>query len=520
MHYELNTYIHIAPKGESGPCAVSFNRGVKTVYRVDKVFEKEGQEEGNTAASDDPIAAEIARLVALPEAEYVAWLTENPRVGLCGRLTKKEIEEFIGTKRKTKAAQRKKNLGALAQKFIMKKDTKGNDTAEIAPIEHNVLLKLKINGITVRCNEFSCKYEIYGFNEHGPILNDHSFDALYLFIQRQPFGFKPSVEDFHRIIRVEGYNNRYHPVLDYLNGLKWDGTSRIDTWLTDYLGAEDTAVNSAIGSKTLIALVRRVKKPGCKFDYFPTLEGPQGIGKSSALKALCPDETWFTDNIDLRCSTKEIIEQTRGKWIVECPELAGMHYAEVEKVKAKLSRQVDSARMAYERFSTEEPRQCVLFGSTNDENYLLDKTGNRRFWPFRCTKIDLVGLKATSAQLWAEAVVRECENESIFPDNAILNQQFSRVQKEREVIDAWIDKVAKHLSEIRDTGYGFPATTLVEVYENALRGEPSTFDSVKQKRVMNCMRDLNWKFWKKSNDKRLWAHIDNIMKQWTKAKIA
>src|SRR5262249_1402890 len=143
--------------------------------------------------------------------------------------------------------------------------------------------------------------------------------------------------------------NSKHPVRDYLDELVWDGKPRIDRLFIDYFGAEDSEYMRAVGSITMIAAVRRVREPGCKFDEMPVLESPQGTKKSSAIATLAVRPEWFSDDLPLNAKAQVLIESTVGKWIVEAGELKGMRKSDVESLKACLSRGVDRARMAYGR---------------------------------------------------------------------------------------------------------------------------------------------------------------------------
>ena len=136
--------------------------------------------------------------------------------------------------------------------------------------------------------------------------------------------------------------------------------------------------------------------------------------KSSALRALCPREEWFSDDLPLNVDAKQIIERTQGKWIIEAAELSGMSKYQTEHLKSMLSRQVDGpVRMAYDRYPKEQARQFIIVGSTNAHVYLHDTTGNRRFWPIRTETFNVDAIIAERDQLWAEAVVREKKGESI-----------------------------------------------------------------------------------------------------------
>ena len=207
-----------------------------------------------------------------------------------------------------------------------------------------------------------------------------------------------------RGINAVARDQRVHPVRDYLTNLVWDGVSRLEQWVITYLGAEDTLLNRAIGSRWMISGVARILQPGAKVDHMLILEGPQGAKKSSALKTLAGAE-WFTDEL-AEIGSKDAAQQMRGMWIIEFAELDAISRAEVSRIKAFLSRTTDRYRPPYERYVVEVPRQCVFAGSVNPDTYLRDETGNRRFWPVRCGSIDLDALRHDRDQLWAEAVAR------------------------------------------------------------------------------------------------------------------
>ena len=148
------------------------------------------------------------------------------------------------------------------------------------------------------------------------------------------------------------------------------------------------------------------------------LEGPQGARKSSAIAALCPEPKWFTDGLKLDEAAREVIEQSSGKWIVEVAELGGMRKADVDNLKAMLSRLIDSARLAYGRHKQDRPRRFIMFGTVNPgaNGYLKDATGNRRFWICPVGEIDVEAIKRDRDHLWAEAVYRWRAGEPNWPD--------------------------------------------------------------------------------------------------------
>lgn len=201
--------------------------------------------------------------------------------------------------------------------------------------------------------------------------------------------------------------HRYHPVRDYLNELAWDGVPRLERLIIDYIGAEDTPLNRAMTRAQFTAAVARVFEPGCKYDYCLILAGAEGVGKSTLLARM--GGAWFSDCIT-SMDGKEGMEQLSNVWIAELGELSGIKRSDVESVKSYLSRQVDKFRPAYHRHEVVRPRQCVFFGTTNEDHFLRGDTGNRRFWiipvdPALRKHGDWMDAIARDRdQLWAEAV--------------------------------------------------------------------------------------------------------------------
>lgn len=210
--------------------------------------------------------------------------------------------------------------------------------------------------------------------------------------------------------------NGFHPVKKYLNTLEWDGVERLDTLLIDCFGAEDTPYTRAITRKTLVAGIARIYDPGCKFDHVLTLVGEERMGKSTIFDKL--GKTWFSDSLyDIK--GKEAAEQLQGVWILEMSESTAVKNADVNTVKQFLSKRTDRYRVAYGRRTEDFPRQCIIVATGNDQDFLKDATGNRRFWV-----VDFLGRKGSNPpweldedtinQLWAEAKDRYFEGETLY----------------------------------------------------------------------------------------------------------
>ena len=244
----------------------------------------------------------------------------------------------------------------------------------------------------------------------------------------------------------------YHPIRDYLSALpEWDRTPRIETLLIDYLGAPDNRYVRAVTRKTLCAAVKRVLQPGVKFDTMLVLNGPQGVGKSTLIAKLGGE--WFNDSLSLNdTKDKTAAEKLQGFWIMEIGELAGLRKAEVETLRSFLSRQNDIYRASFGKRATPHLRQCVFFGTTNEESgYLRDTTGNRRFWPVKTPgngyKHSWQLTQREIDQIWAEALFYVQQGEKIHLDSemdalAKEEQREAMETDEREgLVREYLDKL-------------------------------------------------------------------------------
>lgn len=213
-------------------------------------------------------------------------------------------------------------------------------------------------------------------------------------------------------------------VKDYLMSLKWDGVKRLDTVIIDYLGADNTPYVRAATRKTFAAAVARALSPGCKFDTMLTLGGSQGIGKSTFVCII--GRSWYSDSLTT-FEGKEAAEMLQGVWINEIGELSGMNRSEITAVKQFLSKREDIYRVPFGRRTSAYPRRCILIGTTNDTEYLRDRTGNRRFWPIDCgirkpSKSVFTELEPVIDLIWAEAVVYYQMGEKLYLEGNVAEQ--------------------------------------------------------------------------------------------------
>jgi predicted P-loop ATPase len=352
--------------------------------------------------------------------------------------------------------------------------------------------------VGLRYDEFAGRVEV-----DGRRLDDAIGNHLRFAISDR-FGFRPSKDFFFDYLGELAREDTFHPVRDYLDGLAWDGTKRIDRWLITYFAAEDSEFVKAVGRLTLVAAVTRVFEPGVKFDEMLVLMNPrQGLGRSAALAALCPNRRWFTDDLPLGVDSKVVIERMAGKWIVEIAELAGMRKGEVEQIKAFLSRQVDIARLAYGRLTTEVERQWVPFGTTNAEVFLKDAE-NRRYWPVKIGKVDASAIDRDRDQLWGEARAAYAAGESIRLDPKLWGKA-EEAQDESALEDPWEYTIGEALGNLVGriaTADVFRVLKLPEGVKQPEMGQ----------RLAKVMRRLGWN----DNERKVIAFSNGTRRGWIK----
>jgi predicted P-loop ATPase len=310
-------------------------------------------------------------------------------------------------------------------------------------------------------------------------------------------GIFVSVDVTGQAIEAVARESPFHPVRTYLKDLTWDGTSRLESWLSEYLGVDPSPYAAAVGSRWMISAVARVFEPGSKADCCLILEGEQGIRKSTALRILA--EPWFTDEIaDL--GSKDAALQTRGVWVIEIAELDSMSRSEVGRIKAFMSRAIDRFRPPYGKRLITSPRQCVFAGSVNHGTYLRDETGGRRFWPVECKAavIDTDGLAMVRDQLWAEATYLYFEGKPWWLDSVSLNRDAAEEQAERYEGDPWDELILNWVE-------GRESVSIPEILTNCIEKKTEMWTQMDRNRVARCLKANGWKrFYARERGRREW----------------
>lgn len=329
--------------------------------------------------------------------------------------------------------------GATDPNWALKLET--NDSGAVKSIPLNMKLILENDPVLAEkfyLDEFAGRIYITGTLPWDP-----KYSIVRMWDDTDDAGLRNYFSDAYRVTGKEKIadalaeviqKKKIHPLKNYLSGLQWDGIPRMDTLLTDYLGANDNEYTRAAIHKCLTAAVARVFRPGVKFDTMIILNGPQGVGKSTFWRTL--GLNWYSDSLGT-FEGKEASELLQGYWIIEVGELAGLNKAEMNTIKGFLSKQEDIYRAPYGRRTVSHPRSCIIVGTTNDTEYLRDRTGNRRFWP-----IDLCQVPATKSvwadlanevpQIWAEAVECYKRAEPLHMDSILEKMAQTKQEEHRE----------------------------------------------------------------------------------------
>jgi hypothetical protein len=346
--------------------------------------------------------------------------------------------------------------------------------------------------------------------------DDH--DAIqYMAKVSQHLAIEYQTSQMHQAAYAVASEQSFHPVREYLDSLKWDKQERVTHWLSKYCGALDNEYTRFIGRKTLVAAVARVFAPGCKFDHVLVMEGAQGIGKSYFWELMA--SPWFTDS-PLDIDDKKAVEVMQGKWILELGEMTILSKYESSANKRFLSASSDRCRMAYATEAKDYPRQCIFVGGLNPEQngWLRDHTGNRRYWPVPVTKIDLKAVKADRDQLWAEALEYFRKGEAIHVEDDRMRAMMEQEVEARLQEDPWFGMIEEYLSD-EENWEGHLQTdgkTLhfmpVDLYNNPIGGGAAAFGSREFGRVATILKKLGFEK-KRSGVSRAYYYTKEVRRE-------
>ena len=297
-----------------------------------------------------------------------------------------------------------------------------------------------------------------------------------------------------------------HPVRTYLRGLRWDGIPRVERMFVEMFGAEDVQYELEAAKCFMVSAVARilwidhlVPHNGAQVDFMLILEGAQGKGKTSAVRELFGHQ-WYCETMQSPAST-DFYQALRGRWGVEIGEMDSFSKADVTKVKQAITSRFDHYRPSYGRYAKSFRRECVFVGTTNEDQYLKDVSGGRRFLPVRVNGLRIELIRKWRDQLWAEAV-------SLFDEGFnywILPASAGDEQDARFVEDSWTEPVQQWLDRRLEDKYYPPRiaasaeaviqwTTTTELMKYALYMDTGKHSPQDQARVGRIMRRLGWSF--------------------------
>jgi len=302
-----------------------------------------------------------------------------------------------------------------------------------------------------RYNDFTKQKEFKGRE-----FNDFDLNILYNDIERELNLTSHSKVDSALMEVFE--KNKYNPIIDYLNNVKWDGQKRIERLFIDLLDADDTELNRYMTKTWFVAAVKRIFEPGCKFDNMIVLQGEQGIGKSSICDLISLN---FSNNVSLNeIGHKDLINKLNRTWIAVVDELDSFNKKEMSNIKTFISNTKDTARLAFGKNAETYSRHCVFIGSTNDSTFLRDNTSivERRFWVIKCNKTNRDGhifevlTDEYINQIWAESVYYYKENPNMYLDiTKDLMDDFANEMKQFKTFTD--DVVIDYVNSILDKMY-------------------------------------------------------------------
>lgn len=311
-------------------------------------------------------------------------------------------------------------------------------------------------------------------------------------------GFEPiGRENMRDAVTAVAHRFRFDSAIEWLTHRvpRWDGVPRIDTFFPRYFRSANTAYTQAVGAYAWTALAGRVLKPGCKADMVPLLIGPGGTGKTTGVAALAPSPESFAE-LSLAVRDDDLARRLRGVLVGELGELRGLGTRESDAIKQWLSRTHEEWTPKFQEYKTTFARRCVFFGTTNNEQALVDDgAGLRRWLPVHVGRTDLAALEADREQLWAEARERFLQGGVAWQQ---ADQLALRARADSTDVDPWTEPVRQWLLGCdfadEETGetqprYMGPLTT-VGVAVGALGIPAKNCGRVEQRRIGQVLRAL------------------------------
>lgn len=358
------------------------------------------------------------------------------------------------------------------------------DKGKVIPSFSSIAMAMSYFGIS-----YDAFLETPMITRNGVIERFEDADYVKCAIRLEGLGFsRPGLANVKEVARMCMADNKFDSAQVWLNGLKWDGVDRCSDLFSRYFGVDETEYTRATSQYFVTAMAGRVIRPGVKADMVPILVGSQGLGKTTAVKALAPMVDTFTE-VDLSAKgDANLSRQLRGKLIGELGELRGLKTKDAESIKAWITRTHEEWTPKFVEFTKVMPRRCVFVGTTNETEFLADQTGNRRWLPMNVVKqCDVEALERDRDQVWAQAAHMFCLYDIMWQDA----HRLAPAEHENHIIieEFMTDSVAEALSNLRffnADGFGLRDVWLQMYGDDKL---PTRQDEL---RVGNALRTLGY----------------------------
>ena len=329
-----------------------------------------------------------------------------------------------------------------------------------------------------------------GWNRDVDSMTDMDESNIKAYIEKNYMMLR-SKDAFNDATRIVANENSFNPVKDEIEAIEWDGKERIHNLFTRYLGVKRSILTDEASMLIFVGGIARTYEPGVKFEYMPCIVGGQGCGKSTLIRFIAMKDKWFSDDIR-NLSDDKIYERLRGHFIVEMAKMiATANSKSVEEIKAFISRQAESYRFPYDKYSIDRPRRFICIGSTNNMDFLpMDKTGNRRFIPLLAGEVECIHpltneeeCRAYIRQCWAEALAKYKSGDYTLDLSAEAKAMLNEVQKEYTPEDTRIGEIQAWL----DTNKSIEYVCSKMIYENALGKVATDMKSYDAKDIASIM---------------------------------
>lgn len=377
----------------------------------------------------------------------------------------------------------------------LQKDTKGKFLSSVG----NVVCALSspaFSGVEIGRDFFRDEIMIRPYGDTGwRSFRDEDYTKIRILLENNK-GFRPVSRDCVRdSVALVANDYSFDSARVWLESLPvWDGVHRIETFLPRYFGTKDSDYTRAVSRYLWTALAGRVLSPGCKADMVPILVGRQGAGKSRGVTAISPSPDFFVE-LSFHEKDDDLARRMRGRLVAELGELRGLRTKELEWIKAFITRTHEVWTPKYQEMATQYPRRMVFIGTTNQDDFLADDTGNRRWLPVRVGSVDVAAIEMDRNQLWAEG--RELfianENTVCYSDAERLAPS---VHDDHKVTDAWFDVIAEWLDSVDPLTESKPSVrdylTVLDVAREALRIEERLLDRNGAMRIGSVLKQLGY----------------------------